>query len=146
MNPLVARAIYCVGLCFLAACAVLPDPVVVAAPTPITIQAPPTVAQQLASATRDRVEAMRRYGDNHPAVIKAAAVEATLRSYAQTLSQQDAFHSEFVAALSNELAAAMAQRAEASKRYGAKHPELIRAETLVRELTLTLNTEVRSRG
>ena len=146
MNPLTARAIYSVGLCFLAACAVLPErPPVTTAPA-IVVEASPTVAQQLAAATRDRVEATRTYGSKHPATIKAVAAETALRSAARSLGEQNDFHSELVAALSNELAAAMTLRDQASTRYGAMHPELIRADMLVRDLTIALNTEVRSRG
>jgi hypothetical protein len=147
MNPLTARAIYCVGLCLLTACAVLPE-APVPEPLPVVdVQAPPTVAQQLAAATRDRVEAARRHGSKHPETVKAVAVEATLRSYAQSLAAQDKdFHGQVVAALSNELASAMAMRSQASVLYGARHPEMLKAETLVRELTIALNTEVRNRS
>jgi hypothetical protein len=142
MNPLTARAIYCVGLCFLTACAVLPEPPPVAPPV-MTGMAPPTVAQQLAAATRTRIEAERRHGSNHPEAMKAIAVETTLRNYVLSLAEQRDLHSEVVTALSNELAAAMALRARASARYGAEHPEMLRAEAVVRELTVALNTEVR---
>jgi uncharacterized protein involved in exopolysaccharide biosynthesis len=142
MNPLTARAIYCVGLCFLAACAVLPEPPPAVAP--VAAAQTPSIAEQLAAATRDRVEASQRYGSKHPKAMKATAVEATLRSYAQSLAAPGDVHSQVVTALSNELAAAMALRAQAAARYGARHPELLKAEALVRELTVALNTEVRS--
>lgn len=144
MHPLTARAIYSVGLCFLAACAVLPEPAPVTTAPAISVQAQPTVAQRLAAATRDRVEANRIYGPKHPAAIKAIAAETALRAFTGSLGERDDFHREFVAALSNELATAMTLRTQASTRYGAKHPEMLRAETLVRDLTIALNAEVRS--
>ena len=142
MNPLTARAIYCAGLCFLTACAVLPEPPPAAAR--VAAAQTPGIAEQLAAATRDRIEAGQRYGSKHPKVIKAAATEAMLRSYAQSLAAQGDVHSQVLKALSNELAAAMALRAEAAARYGARHPEMLKAEALVRDLTIALNAEVRS--
>jgi uncharacterized protein involved in exopolysaccharide biosynthesis len=142
MNPLIARVVYCVGLCFLAACAVIPGPAAIAPAPTATVEVAPTLAKQLAAATRVRVEASRTYGDKHPAVIKAAATEAALRAYAER-TKPERFHDELVGALSDELASALAQRDQASLRFGDKHPEMQRTETLVRALTIVLNTEVR---
>ena len=142
MNPLIARVIYCVGLCFLTACAVLPEPAPVATAPAATLEIAPALARQLAAATRERVETSRRYGEKHPAFIRAAATETALRAYAE-LARPEGFHGELVGALSEELASALAQRDVASLRYNVKHPELQRVETLVHELTVVLNTEVR---
>jgi uncharacterized protein involved in exopolysaccharide biosynthesis len=144
MNPLAARVIFCVGLCLLAACAALPEAIPVETPHVAVAPAPqPSVAQQLAAATRDRIEAMHLYAPRHPDVAKAQATEATLRSYAQSLSESESVRSEIVTAMSNELTAALARRAATATRYGPTHPEMVVAEALVRELTVALNLEVR---
>jgi len=145
MNPLIARVVYCVGLCFLAACAVIPEPAAIVTAPVVNLEITPTLAKQLAAATRERVEASRRYGDKHPVALKAVATEAALRAYAER-AKLEGFHDELVGALSDELASALAQREQASLHFGDRHPQMQRAETLVRELTIALNTVVRTPG
>ncbi|CAN0465193.1 unnamed protein product, partial [Phaeothamnion confervicola] len=90
MNPLTARWIYCVGLFFAAACAVLPETLVEPAPVVIAV-APPTPEQQLAGVMRERIELERRYGDTHPAIAQVAATEGTLRDFALSANPEH-FH------------------------------------------------------
>ena len=139
MNPFAARVVYCVVLGFLAACSVLPSPA--PAPKAVAIDTAPALAHQLATATRNRVEAERLYGPKHPAMIEAVAVETALRAYAD-LSRPQGFHDELVKALSGELATALAQREMASLYFGDQHPQMRRAQMLVRDLTVVVNAEV----
>jgi uncharacterized protein involved in exopolysaccharide biosynthesis len=125
----------------------MPEAPAAAPRPPVEVKATPSIAQELAAATRARVEAARRYGAKHTQTMKAAGVEAALRTQARTLAARDKdYQSEIVAALSSELASAMALRSQASARYGARHPEMIEAETLVRDLTIAVNAEVRGRS
>lgn len=140
MNPFIARVVYCVVLGFLAACSVLPT-TPAPAPKPVAINTAPALAHQLAAATRNRVEAERLYGPKHPAMIEAVAVETALRAYAD-IAQPEGFHDELVKALSNELASAMARREMISLFRGEKRLQMQRAQGLVRELTIAVNSEV----
>ena len=83
MNSLTARWVYCAGLFFVTACAVLPEQLPASAPAPaVAAEASATPEQQLARVMRERIELERRYGDTHPAIARAAATEVTLREFA----------------------------------------------------------------
>ena len=56
------------------------------------------------------------------------------------------FHRDLIRALSNELADARQESRELEARYGARHPEMLRAETVVTALTSAINAEVRFLG
>ncbi len=140
MNPMTARWIFCSGLCFLAACAVLPEPQIVdSAPAAATLPAP---EKALAKAMRERAELSGLYGADHPAVISAAAAEASLRQTALAADPAH-FRRNLIRALSDELADVRRERRMA-ERHGEQHPAMKRADTAVRSLTAAINAEVRS--
>jgi uncharacterized protein involved in exopolysaccharide biosynthesis len=141
MNPLTARWIFCVGLCLLAACAVLPEPPRQAAAAP-TVQATLTTEAKLARVMRERAELSLRYGEQHPAMIEAAAAESALRE-AGLAADPARFHRDLIHALSNELADARQESRGLEARYGAGHAEMLRAQTVVAALTSAINAEVR---
>ena len=139
MTPTTARAIYCLGVFLLAACAGMPEAKAPAAPVAaVQISATPEVL--LAQAIRDRVEVQRLYGPKNVKWKQAEGVESCLREYASRANPH--FHRDLIAALSNQLADAMADRTRASFKYGPKHPAMIRAETAVSGLTAAINAEV----
>lgn len=143
MNSRTARWIYCAGLFFVTACAVLPETLAPAAPAVVAV-APPTPEQQLAHVMRERIESKRRYGDKHPASVEASAAEQTLRDFALS-ANPDHFHRDLLRALTNELSDALAGRTAASLKYGAKHPEYQKAEFAVSGLMSVINVEMRQR-
>jgi uncharacterized protein involved in exopolysaccharide biosynthesis len=144
MNSLTARWIFCAGLLVLAACAVLPEPPKQAAAAPAA-EIALTTEMKLARVMRERAELSLRYGELHPAMIQAAAAESALRD-AGLAADPARFHRDLIRALSNELADARQESRELSTRYGASHPEMLRAETVVASLTSALNAEVRFLG
>src|SRR5262245_25338445 len=110
MKPLTARWIFCVGLCLLTACAVLPEPdapVAAAAETPVSM----TTEVKLARVIRERADLATRYGAGHPATIEAAAAETALRDAALAADPQQ-FHRNLIRALGDELADALHDRGE----------------------------------
>ncbi|MDP3736505.1 MAG: hypothetical protein Q8R02_03890 [Hyphomonadaceae bacterium] len=143
MNPLTARWVYCAGLFFVTACAVLPETLVAPAPAVVAV-APPTPEQQLAHAMRDRIELQRNYGKAHPAIATAAAAEDTLRDFALSANPEH-FHRDLLRALTNELSDALADRTAASLKYAAKHPEHQKADLAVSGLMAAINVEMRKR-
>jgi uncharacterized protein involved in exopolysaccharide biosynthesis len=140
MNPLIARWIYCVGLFVLTACAVLPEPQEQAASAPAAQPAMATEVQ-LARVMRERAELSLLYGERHPAMIKAAAAESALRD-AGLAADPAHFHRDLIRALSTELADARQKSRELATLYGDRHPEMLRAETVVSALTSAINAEV----
>ena len=144
MNPLTARWVFCVGLFVLAACAVLPEPPKQAAAGPAATVAM-TTEMKLARVVRERAELSVRYSERHPAMIEAAAAESTLRD-SGLAADPERFHRDLIFALSNELADARQESRELATRYGATHPDMLRAETVVTALTYAINAEVRFAG
>ena len=144
MNPLLARWLYCVWLCFLAACAVIPSPPEASAPAET---AAPVVAREaeLARVVREKAELSVRYGARHPEIIKAAATEATLREAFQKQNRGE-FRRALIRALSDELADALRARREIAARTGEADPELRVAQGVILALTAAINREVHSAG
>jgi uncharacterized protein involved in exopolysaccharide biosynthesis len=97
---------------------------------------------KLARVMRERAELSAVYGERHPAMIEAAAAEMSLRD-AGLASDPEHFHRDLIHALSNELASARRESRELAVRYGVRHPEMLRAETVVTALTSAINAEVR---
>jgi uncharacterized protein involved in exopolysaccharide biosynthesis len=144
MNSLMARWIFCTGLCLLTACAVLPEPSAPVVEAPAAVPSI-TLEKKLARVMRERAELAVRYGPQHPAMIEAAAAETVLRN-AALAADPEHFRRGLIRALGNELADALRDRSEAAIRYGALHPEMRRAESVVTALTAAVNAEVRSAG
>src|SRR5690606_17279715 len=130
MKPLTARWIFCSGLCFLAACAVLPERVIVAVEAPVAARPEMTAPATLAKVVRERAEFSSLYGEGHPAMIQAAEAEASLR---ETLlaAEPDQFHRDLIRALSEELADARQSQRTFAARYGEQHPAMRRADSAV---------------
>ena len=143
MNSLTARWVYCAGLFFVTACAVLPEQLP-APPPAIVAEAPPTPEQQLARVMRERIELQRRYGDTHPAIAPVATAEGTLREFAISVNAEH-FHRDLVRALTNELGDALADRTAAASKYDSQHPEFQKAEQAVSGLMAAINVEARHR-
>ena len=141
MNPLTARWIFCVGLLLLTACAVLPEPPKQAIDVPVA-QNTMTTEVKLARVVRERAKLSVRYGESHPAMIEAAAAETALR-HAGLAADPGRFHRDLIHALSDELANARQESRELAISYGARHPEMLRAEAAVIALTSAINAEVR---
>lgn len=144
MNPLTARWIFCVGLCLLAACAVLPEPSKQAVAAPVA-QIAMTTEMKLARVMHERAELSVLYGELHPAMVDAAAAESALRD-AGLAADPAHFHRDLIHALGNELANARQESRQLAARYGVRHPAMLRAETAVTALTSAINAEVRFLG
>ena len=139
MTPTTARAIYCLGVFLLAACATMPEAKAPVGPVAAAkISATPEVL--LAQAIRDRIDVERMYGPKDAKWKQVEGVENCLREYASRANPH--FHRDLIAALSNQLADAMADRTRASLKYGPKHPAMIQAETTVSGLSAAINAEV----
>ncbi len=142
MNPLTARWIFCTGLFFLAACAVLPEKLAVAVEAPAT-RTTLTPEMTLAKVVRERAELSSLYGRRHPAMIAAAAAEHSLRE-TMLAAESKHFHRDLIRALSHELADARRHHRLLAAQYGEQHPDMRRAQTAVRGLTAAINAEVRA--
>jgi uncharacterized protein involved in exopolysaccharide biosynthesis len=143
MNPLTARWIFCTGLCFLAACAVLPEPLAAAVEAPAVARPVLTPEMTLAKVVRERAELSSLYGARHPAMIAAAAAEHSLRE-TMLAAESKHFHRDLIRALSHELADARRHHRLLAAQYGEQHPDMRRAETAVRGLTAAINAQVRA--
>jgi uncharacterized protein involved in exopolysaccharide biosynthesis len=143
MNPLTARWIFCTGLCFLAACAVLPEPLAAAVEAPAVARPVLTPEMTLARVVRERAQLSSLYGPRHPAMIEAEAAETSLR-HAMRSAGSEHYRRDLIRALSAELAEARYQRRVLIAQYGEDHPGLLSAETAVRALTAAINAEVRA--
>jgi hypothetical protein len=146
MKPFTARVVYCVCLSGLvAACAAIPDakPVVTAdAPLAPSLRARISPVDELAGTMRLHAELAYSYRDASPSIIQITSAQASLRDNSMLASEPE-FEHELIWALSNELADARRDRAVAAVRYGAQHPELVKADAVVAALTAAVNAEVR---
>jgi uncharacterized protein involved in exopolysaccharide biosynthesis len=117
----------------------------------VAVEAPadaqPTLTPQrtLAKVVRERAELSSVYGAGHPAMIEAAAAEATLRQHLLE-ADPERFHRDLIRALSEELADARRDQRLLGEGYGEEHPQMRRAQTAVRGLTAAINAEVHAAG
>src|SRR5690606_16109791 len=145
MKPLTARWIFCSGLCFLAACAVLPERVIVAVEAPVAATPEMTAPATLAKVVRERAEFSSLYGEGPPAMIQAAAAAASLR---ETLlaAEPGQCHRDRLRALGGELADARQSQRTCAGRDGEQPPAMRRADSAARGLTAASNAGVRAAG
>ena len=141
MRASTSRFVYCLGLLAVTACAVLPEALPnLIAPTHAEA-APLTTETRLAQAIRGRVELSTAVKADDPVMMEAVATEAALRDLAFA-DDVATTRRELIYALSNELSDALADREQASTRYEATHPELLKADAVVTGLTAAINREV----
>ncbi len=136
MRASTSRIIFCIGLFSLTACAVLPVPTVspVAA---VTAASPMKVEVRLAQSIRDRIELEAALPAQHPGVVNALATEDALRQLAFA-GDAAASRTELIAALADELSAALAAR----KRDAANTKQQAQLESVISGLIGAINTEV----
>jgi len=136
MRASTSRIIYCIGLFSLTACAVLPVPTVspVAA---VTAAAPMKVEVRLAQSIRERIELEAALPAQHPGVVNAQATEDALRELAFA-GDAAASRTELIAALADELSAALASRG----RVAADAKQHDHVETVISGLVGAINSEV----
>ena len=136
MRASTSRVIFCIGLFSLTACAVLPVPAVspVAA---VTAASPMKVEVRLAQSIRDRIELEAALPAQHPGVVNALATENALRQLAFA-GDAAASRTELIAALADELSAALAAR----KRDAANTKQQAQLESVISGLIGAINTEV----
>jgi hypothetical protein len=136
MRASTSRIIYCIGLFSLTACAVLPVPTV-APVAAVTSVAPMKVEVRLAQSIRERIELEASLPAEHPGVVHALATEDALRQLAFA-DDGDASRTELIAALADELSAALASRSSVAA--DAKQHDHV--ETVISGLVGAINSEV----
>jgi|JI7StandDraft_1071085.scaffolds.fasta_scaffold07689_4 hypothetical protein len=136
MRASTSRIIYCIGLFSLTACAVLPVPSIspVAA---VSVAAPMKVEVRLAQSIRERIELEATLPARHPGIVNAIATEDALRDLAFA-GEGAASRTELIAALADELSAALAERG----RVAADAEQQSHVENVISGLIGAINSEV----
>lgn len=135
-----SRMIYCIGLFALTACAVLPAPVPETTMA-VSTAAPLPVEVRLAQTIRERIELEATLPDTHADLINAVATEDALRSLAFA-DDQTASRADLIAALADQLSAALADRSRLPAEAAADSAVKVRTEKVISGLIGAINSEV----
>jgi hypothetical protein len=141
MSSSTYKIVYAIGLFLLAACAVTPQP---RAPmlTATVASSPMSTETRLARAISERITIEASGELNDYRLVELRAEEDGLRRLA---FNDDALGArvELIDALADELSAVMAQRAEIAAGADPEAQGLLQVEAVIRQLTFTINNEVR---
>lgn len=141
MSGTAAKIVYCIGLMFLAVCAVVPAP---RAPvvTAQVVSTPMSTEGRLAKAIHQRINIEAAGQLNDYRIDELIAEESGLRQLAFADDAAGA-REELIDSLADELSAAMVERDAITVRFEKTHPDALKMNAVVRALTAAINAEVR---
>lgn len=142
MNATSSKIIYALGLLFLAACAVIPEPRQTIL-TAETVSAPLSTEARLARTISERISLEASESRNDVRLSELRTAEQDLRRAAFEDDAQGA-RSHLIDALAGQLSLAMVKRTELASGPAPEPKRLAQADAVIRGLTLAINVEVRS--